>query len=490
LKDEFDSVLVHVFEKLSLGGSVTPLNFVKRNRSVLLRFVDVPDLNHAIECIDKGVHPEPSTFRRVLGSCKIAALLFKEQGLKIEYVLFLGDIQKRLVDLAHNDYEIIEVNSFKKLFIKQAQLLNRNGAVDWDKGVGKISFFGSDTQVPLLSHNDQWELRLMADLKGNAVASKLLEPLPWETLILDAVGPGKLRENCRIPAELLTDFMNVRDAIYRVMGRQPLTIKEMKRILNPHKKAFCELDRSVVLELTFLDEEVETILTGKLHQKVLDAFPHALQQKTISEVCFELEKMKASNLCVACGADLESEVSGVCGLLRRLEEGTGPKLVDIYNYSAFYKHIVKALEYFVSFYVRPSGVRCFGREAIAFKFTDALDRITNGEPIGLPELRDFRRFEWLLKDDERNLVNEWINNATRLSVHDMLKLENGFSGKGGGGGGGSAGAMAASSSFNPGKEIVPLDVLNAAVSTSKGKKATVEKPSGAAPSLLKFFVPA
>jgi hypothetical protein len=240
-------------------------------------------LASVIDAVSKGVDPPPQELRNCLYSSRIGKTMFNEAALKMHYVLFVLSIDQQLKDLEFNNYAVGEVNSFKALMYKEVADLERAGIETFKRKDSVFGWFDREVKTTTTSATDDWQLRLAIRLKFAALNSGVLRLLPWESVL---VTPGKVPnapETIKVASELLEEHANVRDAVCQVIGSKPLTVKEMKKIVQSNLKAFVALERSFIVEATFLIEHVEDMLVAEVQKDALAALPDCSVRVTFTQ---------------------------------------------------------------------------------------------------------------------------------------------------------------------------------------------------------------
>ncbi len=130
---------------------------------------------------------------------------------------------------------------------RQVKDLDKSGIKDYERKESAIYFFTAKVQLVLSDLGDEWYFRLMARLKAAAVSARALAQLPWEDALFgDGAGPG-FRELIKLPASVLVEISNVREAALRAPG-VARTLAEIRGIRSTNHRELSQLDRSVILE--------------------------------------------------------------------------------------------------------------------------------------------------------------------------------------------------------------------------------------------------
>jgi hypothetical protein len=143
-------------------------------------------------------------------------------------------------------------------------------------------------------------------------------------------------------------------------------------------------------------------------------------------LCFKvvarLQEIKFSRCCVAGGATLIGEVSGVIGLVTNLAGDTPPQAKDVATYSKFFILVLKRCEAFyqVEAQMPPAPGALFGtlqvirgEEAVlySYKQVERLMDSKNDEaavPLDLALLQPFKTYNWVLSQVQKEHVRKWL----------------------------------------------------------------------------------
>lgn len=283
MRPAFDQGLVETYERDFASGNWTG-NFIKAFRPMLILFMNDGDLEHMEHSVVvNGQDPDPTICRRVLSSSRIGATLFASIGMRLDYLVFQSTLKKRLDDLDFHDFQAPEVASFKQLMQPDIKALHDGGHSSWDKRTGIVDFLGAQMKMPMNSLHDDVDLRFMARLKAVALNTGAVPMLPWEQALWSPGGIPNTRAVCDIPASLLAEVLNVRDAARRLIGPDDTTFADMRRAVSPYIKTLLALDRSFILEFTFLSDHAAAIASEQTRVATLELLPTESKHSTFGQ---------------------------------------------------------------------------------------------------------------------------------------------------------------------------------------------------------------
>ena len=273
MKYDFDNALVETWERVSTRG-VALGNFLTRYFGCLSCWAEPADLTPVMESVKAGTDPDSSRLRKVLNSSNICQTIFHCHALRLDFVSFLELIGKELSDLENLDFAPQDVAVFQKMMTAETANLVKHGMKSYDKKEMTVNMFSENVTIQVEDANDFWQYPFAAKIKSIAVNTSKVPILPWEAAIFPDGVPGE-RSTIDLPDALLSDIRNVRDAALNLLGSQPVTISMALRILMPHKKSLCELERTWELEMAWLSDVAQIICARKVHAAILQTLPTA-----------------------------------------------------------------------------------------------------------------------------------------------------------------------------------------------------------------------
>ena len=297
-----------------------------------------------------------------------------------------------------------EVLNFRKIMRGNVAKLEAAGWRNQACRPAKIVFLGATISVATNSLQDQWSLRLAAAMKATALNSGALPLLGWENVLF---APGDLEHvsstGC-IDEDLLHDARLARDAVNHKFHEKELTLTEMQRAMKNDAKELCGLDPTFVIECTFLDAAAQTLLTERMHAKVLNCLPGEEEKNfTFKTVLASLKELSKSPLVVAGGTDMAGELEGVTLLVSKFSEGISPDPERVPHFSQFYRSVLHRLSFFCTWPPKEQAkdtkvTILYGRAALMKAIEDIRAAVDDkGAPtIAMARMKVVRQFEWLL----------------------------------------------------------------------------------------------
>ena len=259
--EHFDKGFAEHYEELATSGILIPA-FVRSHKMHLSNFMCLDDISGVVDSIEKGEQPKPELLRAVLATSRVAKTMLAEQALKCSFDMFVLLISDWVKHLEHHDYDLTEVDSFKKLMRRESLAIEEAGIATWEKKVLCCNFLTVVARVQITDLDDEWQYRFSAEVKTAAISNGSVPQTPWEAVLWPEVQVQGVRQSVKVPEELLGDIRNVRGAINQLFSGyavDQLTFSEMKKIINPHIKALCALERTVIIDIVVLLDNADLL---------------------------------------------------------------------------------------------------------------------------------------------------------------------------------------------------------------------------------------
>lgn len=164
MRPQLDCALKFVWEELSNSG-VRVATFWKSNQDVLSLFADKGDLAALVEA-GADVEHIADKVRKVVESGGVCMSMFADSWLRVSRHVFITDIEQRLRDIEHHNFDSEEVAAFQSVMQSQARQLVSIGHKQFEKRETKVTFLGRQVKINVEAPNDEWELRFVAMAKS------------------------------------------------------------------------------------------------------------------------------------------------------------------------------------------------------------------------------------------------------------------------------------------------------------------------------------
>ena len=415
MRDTFDQLLGRAWKK-ALRHNIPRPNFLKGNRDTLALFIDIDKAMAIEKAVKEGKDPGNGLVEAMLDS-KVGSELFAAEALKSEYIAFIADIERRIYELEYHNFEAAELASFRKIMMTSVESMCDDHVNTMDSKTHDVRYLDSLVSCAISNLNDEWGWRLQARYKTIAVSNGLVSRLPWETLLFGKGGHiSSVPETVVVPESLLVDIQNCREVALKLLGSAWQSVASMQATIKSHAQSLQNLDKSFWMDIAFLDSCFDARIGSHFKAQVLDVLPKAGERKDIVKCIDEARTISQSDGVEAAGKTLQRELTGLVNLLQDCSEGRSPSAMEVVRMSGFSTIFLKGCENLcVAYAVVADGmtkkkVEKFGQDAINYKYQMCLDaeNVASRDPL---DLRDFRRFQWMLSAEQMKNVELWHREA-------------------------------------------------------------------------------
>ncbi len=256
----------------------------------------------------------------------------------------------------------------------------------------------------------------------------------------------------------------------------------MQKQARKHHDALVSVDNSWLLEANFLQNEVVEIVTKTLHEEMLDLFPlgkpfEAVDITGVAERIIELKRSPAS---LALPTSWNSGLTSLAAMVNNLNAGLGPNEKDIKQFDPFRLQVVKRCEFWCTHEIKEKdkGVskhgddrHLVGQKAIDYVYNDMMESHGKNGVMETNQLKIFRKFGWLLSQEQRVATDKWIKNSIshKAPIGGLPAVADGV-GAPSGAAGSSGGASASSAASPRGLQIAKTQLAPWAVPNATPKK--------------------
>ena len=174
----FWSRVAHDFDKVfaaHVAGSAVSdavrFNFVKGLRDAFEPFVS---LSH-FETVEKALasmQEVPVEAMRPILATNVGALLYKGEGLKLRYQMYIATINDRLRQLEDLAYSPEDVQAFKDVMGQGPRVVLERSAA-FERKPCEFMFMEANMRIKISDINDEWGFRLDARARSQAVSQKM-----------------------------------------------------------------------------------------------------------------------------------------------------------------------------------------------------------------------------------------------------------------------------------------------------------------------------
>ena len=340
-------VLLPVFAQILMKNfddrrKLPAANWIRQNIARLTLFMESAPLLKCASALQNKTQPASSDLREVLGTT-IGNHLFKCFRENLMVTEFLKSVNERLDDLENLDFAEDDVEAYHEVMKRESTVVKAAGIGNYTVLKQFVPFLATQVKAEMAGPNGVVQKCMYARVKTIAVHTGQCRLLPWEVLCFSDGGVGAVRECVKLSKGLLEDAHNVRDAALAMLGSEPLTLRDMKKIMTNNRKELLDCDEHFDLELLFLNEKVDVLLLAKLREAVLAPLPSKVSKQTMPSAAAALEKLLREPLCFALGADSQGQVKGVLKVVKGIMEDEPPAEELMKNASDFYKQCMSRI---------------------------------------------------------------------------------------------------------------------------------------------------
>ena len=321
LFDPLLPVLSHLLmEMFSERRKLPPPNWIRTHFDEISLYMDRTHLKECVDAMQRGEQPSDAALEGVLSTPLGAHLFFCFRDKKLMGD-FIRSVTKRLDDLVHMDFAEDEVKAFRSVMEKEAAPLQSTVLGPYTVVKHEVTFLGCELNVEMRGTLGVWSKHFSARVKDIGIQTRQCPLLPWEELLYcDAEVPGA-PQTITLPADLLSKIRNVRDAARAMFGSGTLTLIEMQRTMNANQRELLECDEHFDLELNFLNNKADALISTRLRQTVMDALPSEKHHVTLASAVAVIDKIDQGPVCAAGNAPARGQVAGILNMLRNFADG-------------------------------------------------------------------------------------------------------------------------------------------------------------------------
>jgi hypothetical protein len=234
--------------------------FIQGHKHALSALVDMANIDIVEAAVAAKVDVPVAALQAMLQS-SVGATLYKAEGVKLKYSLFVRSISKHIEDLEFHDYTLTELASFKTVMMNEARTVLA-GTPGLGKKASKMEYLGQPMAVQVVSMHDEWSFRLHARLRSLAVSQCQVPRMKWENFLFsESETLEGFPTTVKLDSSLVGDMRNVRTAVAKLLEGydDTLTFADMRKIVNSQEETLLGLERFFALDLQFLNEHAQPL---------------------------------------------------------------------------------------------------------------------------------------------------------------------------------------------------------------------------------------
>ena len=314
MRGQFDQSLKMVWESLSDTG-VSDNVFVRSHTPALSLFHDETDFANII-----STRPEDSGYvadelQRVVGESTTGMSLFKLRYLKTCRLLYVKEIQKGLKHLIDQKWADDDMLAWKAQMRRRCAELAELGFKKFEKHDAMIPFFGEEVKIQVECAEDEAEFHLWGLVKSVGLNNGQLPAKPWERCLFSEGCFEHLPRFDHVPQAMLAKIKAARDAaedFLRHAGSDgdDASLQKMCEVLIGKSKQLLKLDRTMIVDLAFIEHKARDLLQHTVEQRTLSCFPSETHSLTLMECAKRLVEFQSSYAFKACNSTVQKDMGG------------------------------------------------------------------------------------------------------------------------------------------------------------------------------------
>ena len=150
--------------------------------------------------------------------------------------------------------------------------------------------------MPVTNLNDEWFWRLNVAMLECAINRGDIEKALHEDMLWGSKPIPNAPQTVVVPASLLAPHKTSRKAFAKIVKTaRCTTVEGLKKTFLKHKTALVKMNRAVVLDYVFMEENCEALINQQIHDDILALMPTAAAERpTMAQVTMKLASMRAS----------------------------------------------------------------------------------------------------------------------------------------------------------------------------------------------------
>ena len=433
--DHFEEQFAVQFES---GKGMGRLQFIGANWKTCCLFMPEVELQYVYESLEAKEEPCAKHLAAVMTS-SIGSAIFAEERVKLRWSLYVCKAKTGVEQLIYHDFDPAEEANFSATMKLEVRKLKEAGYSRFDLKTEVFPFGGLDTlMVKIGDVNDAWSYRLESEKEMIGMSCGDLPRMPWEKLLWGESGKvPTVPETVRIPANSLLKQRGCREAALNFLeaNADDLSLEDMIKCMKKNKSELVGMYPAWEIDHVFLTEHVQKLLSNALVQHVIRCFPSGAgddSDKTAASVIEALEQIPKSKQALAMDKDFQRELGSVAIWTQSFDSGVSPSDKEVAKFSALYKAVVHQCTYWCKaeqtekakpnskYFGMPRVL--YGKMALEYKYDQcAREEKAKGHiPLG-DDLKEFRKYRFLLEPSCRTVVDKWI----KASVAKARKAQQG-----------------------------------------------------------------
>lgn len=414
--------------------------FIEEFRAELEMFIGADDVDEALKVSQGEKAFTFATLQRVLDT-KIGSVLFADEGLKGQWLMYVEKSKATLADVIHLDLEEGCIADMTTVMKRTSAAMVAQGYARFEKKALPTSWCGWSFEQHETDIDDQWRLPLQLTVLACGLSQAQVTPFPWERHFMARNGnhmadyPSAVRDPS---LACVGSHLKARKLALEILKQSgDDTYVEMVRTLEKHSDNLQRIDPRWSFHIDFAKHELPKLVRQVAESDVLALLPceennfgPSLENK--NEIVKAMRGVEMQAFMLACPTAQEAISNGIL-VAKKIFDANPPLEREIASYSVFCRRVLVRCSNFLI--VEPSG-KIFGQnkkkrslrgaEAASTWETIIMDVNPKKEELPLESLEEVRRFLWLFTADAQRKANEMTVEAAkrkRSSLQASLAVE-------------------------------------------------------------------
>ena len=414
----FDEALTSQYTMLRQHGC-TLESWLKCHRGLAALLMDGDDLTAVME-ETITYHNVAAPLSRLSASSRIGKEVFS-----FALSMLVGETYHNLIncyikDIVHSEFDIGVIETKRTECEVKIKQMSSSSTILQKRDI-VVEVAGMKSTMPISDARSEWEFRLAAAQKDDALGSKMgLTPLKYEEWLMSNL-TGRRHEETNVPPAQLENMHRARTMAADILKNESITTLEgVSDALLKAGETLTELDRTFHIELQFLQKTAHEMLKEQVQESVLALLPTEENDVTLERAMASLSALATSEKVQFASIEAQGCVQSVRDVVAAMIDGISPT-PNIIQGSAFYRSVLHQLQFFATTTPSDSASSggCLvskGKSAIDIEWaamSTAMGTDGGDATVTLGNFEIFQRFKWLLSEEQKTILGRWVSEVVK-----------------------------------------------------------------------------
>ena len=259
------------------------------------------------------------------------------------------------------------------------------------------------------------------------ISGNKVKRTPWEEMLFGASAPiGGVPTEVKLDEALIFDAANARELLANKLEGW-VSVETCKKTVAKYYDDLIKMDKHVLLEASFLQEIVDSLIEAHMRSCMLDVMPAAGEKRVMAKACTAARTLATGPVAMAQRKSVIDDLSNAANALLDISTCSGPTAAELQAMSHWLQCFHKRAENFCHVYAddedagggKKTRRSVFGRDAMLHRWKNCCTQTAGcQDPV---DMKEFRTFRWMLDADETKLVASWQRQAV-VSSKDKMAL--------------------------------------------------------------------